>query len=351
MRKLIKVLVVDDSALIRTMLTKLLDSHEAIEVCGTASDPYDAREKIKSLNPDVLTLDIEMPRMNGISFLKNLMRLRPMPVVMISTLTQAGAPSTLEALELGAVDFVPKPKNEATGGLADYAEDICDKVIAASKANLAAFNLNGGDSKLKAKKVSPHGGVGRSGFVCAIGASTGGTEAIKAVMLGMPEDCPPIMITQHIPASFSESFARRVDAASAPKVHQAEHGQPVEAGNAYIAPGHSHLRLKVSSGKLICALDDNGPINRHMPAVEPLFDSVIKGVGDNCLGILLTGMGVDGAKALLRMRQAGAATVAQDEKTSVVWGMPGAAVELEAAQKVLSLDKVPREIVKAYFRV
>lgn len=347
-KKIIKVLIVDDSALIRALLSDVLNAHPMIEVCGVASDPYEARDKIKKLNPDVLTLDIEMPKMNGIAFLKNLMRLRPMPVVMISTLTQDGAPATLEALELGAVDFVPKPKNDAADGLAKYSEEICDKVIAASKANLVAFP--GAENRnVVAQRVHEPSGRARQDFICGIGASTGGTEAIKEVVSHLPANCPPILITQHIPAQFSESFAKRVNSVSPPTVCQAIQDQLIEPGHVYIAPGDSHFRVKKTAGRYVCDLDDGELINRHRPAVEPLFDSLIEVAGANCMGVLLTGMGADGAQALLRMRQAGAFTVAQDQATSIVWGMPGAAVNLNAAQKVLPLQKIAPDIVKRYF--
>lgn len=344
----VKVLIVDDSALIRALLKEVLESHPSIEVCGSAADPYEARDKIKQLQPDVLTLDIEMPKMNGIAFLKNLMRLRPMPVVMISTLTQEGAPATLEALELGAVDFVPKPKNEGASGLANYSKEICEKVVAASKANLSVFSPEFATAIVNSR-VPKQEGKGQNGFICAIGASTGGTEAIKDVVSNLPENCPPIVVTQHIPEQFSASFAKRVNSVSAPNVCEAEQGQIIEAGSVYISPGNMHLRVKKAGQNYVCHLDNGELINRHRPAVEPLFDSVIQVAGNNSMGVLLTGMGADGAEALLRMRNAGAFTVAQDEATSVVWGMPGAAVNLDAAQKVLPIEKVAKEIVNRYF--
>ncbi|WP_096084561.1 protein-glutamate methylesterase/protein-glutamine glutaminase [Agaribacterium haliotis] len=346
--KKIKVLIVDDSALIRALLTEVLKSDAEIDVCGVACDPYEARELIKQLNPDVLTLDIEMPKMNGITFLKNLMRLRPMPVVMISTLTQEGAPATLEALELGAIDFVAKPKNEGADALARYAEHICLKVKAAARANIRqSFALEG--KELPAVDV-PRLSGGRSNYLCAIGASTGGTEAIKEVVSCFPENCPPTLITQHIPESFSASFARRVDSQSAAKVYEAEQDQLVESGCVYIAPGHSHLMLKRKGKDYYCHLDQGAPVNRHRPAVEVLFDSVLTLNGANAIGVLLTGMGQDGAQALLRMRKAGAMTIAQDESSSVVWGMPGAAVALQAASKVLSIDRIASAILADYVR-
>jgi len=350
--KKIKVLVIDDSALIRALLNEVLSSHEQIEVVGSACDPYEARELIKRLSPDVLTLDIEMPRMNGIAFLKNLMRLRPMPVVMISTLTQEGAPATLEALELGAVDFVPKPKNEGGGALDDYRDVIVEKVLCAAQANVCAradqgqnrpaFRNESAQVIAATKTLIP-------GFICAIGASTGGTEAIKDVVLGLPEGGPPIVATQHIPAVFSASFARRLDLHARVRVFEAQDGQLIELGGVYIAPGDAHLRIAKKGGNYVCRLNTDAPINRHRPSVEALFDSVTQVAESRALGVLLTGMGADGAEALLRMRQAGATTVAQDEHSSVVWGMPGAAVKLGAAEKVLPLAQISRFILsKAY---
>ncbi|SMF36494.1 two-component system, chemotaxis family, response regulator CheB [Alteromonadaceae bacterium Bs31] len=351
--KKVKVLVVDDSALIRALLNEVLGSDQRIDVVGSACDPYEARELIKQLSPDVLTLDIEMPRMNGIAFLKNLMRLRPMPVVMISTLTQEGAPATLEALELGAVDFVPKPKNEGGGALARYADTIIEKVLCAAGANVLARTEKNEHSFVEkrnefaqlvqqAKQIKP-------GFICAIGASTGGTEAIKEVVTSLPVGGPPVLITQHIPAVFSASFARRVDQASLVKVYEAEHGQKIEQGCVYIAPGDAHLRLQKIGEHYICHLSQDDPINRHRPSVEALFDSVVNCAGAKSLGVLLTGMGADGAEALMRMKESGAVTVAQDEESSVVWGMPGAAVKLGAAKVVLPLDKIGRYILTQAF--
>ncbi|WP_370978909.1 chemotaxis response regulator protein-glutamate methylesterase [Agaribacterium sp. ZY112] len=334
----VKVLIVDDSALIRALLSEVFKSDPSIEVCGSASDPYEARELIKQLSPDVLTLDIEMPKMNGITFLKNLMRLRPMPVVMISTLTQEGAPATLEALELGAVDFVPKPKQQGADALAAYSDTICSKVKAAAKANIRQRLQDEG--KDVPKPAVPAIKPSRSGYLCAIGASTGGTEAIKELICGFPENCPPTVIAQHIPESFSASFAKRVDSQAAPNVYEAEHDQLIEVGGVYIAPGHSHLTIKKRGGQYYCHLDQSDPVNRHRPSVEVLFDSVSTIAGSNCSGVLLTGMGADGAEALLRMRKAGALTVAQDESSSVVWGMPGAAVAIDGASKVLDLHKI-----------
>ncbi len=341
-----KVLIVDDSALVRSVLTEILQSDPRVQVVGAARDPFEAREMIKRLNPDVLTLDIEMPRMNGLTFLSNLMRLRPMPVVMISTLTQAGAPATLEALELGAVDFLGKPKDQAPAALADYKRTIVAKVCAAATANLSGRDHGWLDQK--PVSVAETARL-RANFVCAIGASTGGTEAIKEVLRVLPKQSPPILIAQHIPAAFSSSFAARLDSNCEIRVFEAEQDQPVRAGCAYIAPGSEHLELAQSSYGYVCKLSKGAPVNRHRPSVEVLFDSVLATAKKNAMGVLLTGMGADGAEGLLRMREGGCTTIAQDEKSSVVWGMPGAAVKIDAAEKVLSLNKISGAIIETAF--
>lgn len=349
----VKVLIVDDSALIRALLHEVLSSHEGIDVVGAACDAYEARELIKQLSPDVLTLDIEMPRMNGILFLKNIMRLRPMPVVMISTLTQEGAPATLEALEAGAVDFVPKPKNEGAAALARYQRIVVEKVLCAANANIHVHAERVVANKRALSIVDVDSLVGNNtlnpAFLCAIGASTGGTEAIKDVILGLPKNAPPVVVVQHIPEMFSASFARRLNSLARVSVCEAAQNQKIECGSVYIAPGHSHLRVIKRHGAYYCSLSQDELINHHRPSVEALFDSVRIAAGDKSIGVLLTGMGTDGAAALLRMKQVGAVTVAQDESTSVVWGMPGAAVKLGAASQVLPLDKICRYLLTQAF--
>lgn len=351
MRTKIKVVVVDDSAMVRALLTQIINADPRLQVVAAAADPYEARELIKLHNPDVITLDVEMPKMNGITFLKNLMRLRPTPVVMISTLTQDDAPATLEALECGAVDFLGKPQGRSDIALREYSEIISEKIVAAANARVRGLDSLHPTSRDSASGMvlkpvdRPH----KHNFLCAIGASTGGTEAIKEIVRSLPERCPPLVITQHIPEVFSTSFARRLDSLCAVKVYEAEHDQPVEHNCAYLAPGHSHLKLTRRAGRYVCLLDQGPPVNRHRPSVEVLFDSVCTVAGDAAMAVLLTGMGADGANALLRLRQAGAFTVAQDEASSVVWGMPGAAVKINAAEKVLPLDKMAREILRAAF--
>jgi len=351
----IKVLIVDDAALMRKLLTEILSSSPRIEVVGTAADPYIARDKIKQLNPDVITLDVEMPRMDGITFLKNLMRLRPMPVVMISTLTEDGADVTLEALESGAIDYIPKPKSDFEHSLSDYAKDIIEKVIVAASVNVSKI-----ESRVKSveqlkvnAKLSVDEILSKSSSVLtkttdkfiAIGASTGGTEAIKEVIMALPAEVPGIVITQHIPATFSTSFARRLDEYSNLRVREARNGAPILPGHVYLAPGDQHLMVKRTGAKYVCELNDGPEINRHKPSVDVLFRSVAQSAGPNVMGIMLTGMGADGAQGMLEMKEAGAFNVAQDEKTSVVWGMPGAAVKLNAAEKVLPLGKIATEII------
>ena len=344
MSKPVKVLIVDDSAVIRALLTEIFTQDGRFEVVAAAEDPLEARDLIKQTSPDVLTLDIEMPKMNGIAFLKNLMRLRPMPVVMISTLTQAGAPATLEALEIGAVDFIGKPNHDDPEGLALYRSKICDKVFHAAGANVhVRETVAAVPSVLPSPAIS--GKRLRPNFICAIGASTGGTEAIKDVLAQMPKSSPPIVIAQHIPASFSASFAKRLNGVTEMTVYEAEHNQRVQAGCAYLAPGDKHLRIKKTATGYTCLLDDADPVNRHKPSVEVLYDSVTAEAGINSMGVILTGMGADGARGLLSMREVGCTTVAQDEGSSVVWGMPGAAVSLNAASKVLPLSKVAKFIL------
>ena len=337
---MIKVLVIDDSPLIRRVLTEILHQADDIEVVGSAEDPYQAREMIKQLNPDVLTLDIEMPKMDGISFLKNLMRLRPMPVVMISTLTQKGSPITLEALELGAVDFIAKPTVNVSEQFTQYAKVVQQKVRTAATARVRSF---------KPSEVKPLDTLRDAQFshnkVLAIGASTGGTEAIKEVLMRMPENCPPIVITQHIPPVFSSSFAQRMDRTCTINVKEAEQGDKLTTGCAYIAPGDQHLSVKQQGGSLYCQLDQSDPVNRHRPAVDVLFNSLVEVCPKNTIAALLTGMGSDGAKGLLALKQHGAYTLAQDELSSVVWGMPKAAVELGAAIDIVSLDKVALQLL------
>jgi len=348
---MIKVLIIDDSALVRQLLTEILNKAPGIEVVGAAIDPYAAREKIKKLNPDVLTLDIEMPRMDGITFLGNLMRLRPMPVVMISTLTEAGADVTLRALELGAVDFVSKPKVDVVQGLDEYAEDIVAKVKAAAGARVRAMQSapqvvdkkHSADAVLS-KQASPKH-FRTTDKIIGIGSSTGGTEAIKEVLVGLPPDMPGVVICQHIPAAFSKPFANRVNAMCKVMVSEAVDGQQILSGHVYIAPGDKHLLVERDGARYICRLNDGSAVNRHKPSVDVLFRSLAQNAGSNAIGLMLTGMGADGAEGVGEMKQAGAPIIAQDEKTSVVWGMPGEVVKRGFADEVLPLHKIARKLV------
>jgi two-component system chemotaxis response regulator CheB len=341
-KKRIKVLIVDDSALVRRMLTEMLSSDASITVLGAAHDAYDAREKIKALNPDVLTLDVEMPRMDGVTFLRNLMRLRPMPVIMVSSLTEKGAEVTLDALSIGAVDYLPKPKIDLAATLADYKEELIAKVKAAASARLRATPTSTASASADAilAKRDPQRQLRTTERIIAIGASTGGTEAIKEVLIRLPPDTPGIVITQHIPKLFSGAFARRMDACCQVSVCEAEDGQQILRGHAYIAPGDMHLLLVRDGARYVCRLDDGPPVNRHKPSVDVLFRSVAQQAGRNAIGVILTGMGRDGALGLKEMRDAGARTVAQDEATSIVWGMPGEAVAVGGAADVLPLGDI-----------
>ena len=334
----IKVLVVDDSALMRKLLTEFLERDPQLEVVGSAPDPFVAREKIKQLVPDVITLDVEMPRMDGLTFLENLMRLRPMPVVMVSSLTERGAETTLQALELGAVDFVTKPKIDLESGIRQYADELIVKIKSASRSRVRGINTLGGAAA--APRPSTRRMLRTTERLIAIGASTGGTEAIKDVLMGMPADAPAIVIAQHIPAAFSGPFAARMDRTCAMRVCEATDGQQIVPGHVYIAPGDWHLRVVRDGARYVCRLDQTAPVNRHRPSCDVLLRSVAENAGVNAVGTILTGMGDDGARGLLAMREAGCRTVIQDEATSVVWGMPGAAHKLGAAEQVLPLGRI-----------
>lgn len=352
-----RVLIVDDSALIRRLLTEILEGDSAIEVVATAADPYAAREKIKAHNPDVLTLDVEMPRMDGVTFLSNLMRLRPMPVVMVSSLTENGAEVTLKALELGAVDFIAKPKVDIARGLREYAWDLREKVATAAAVPVSRLERYCRQPAAAARPGNAPAGAGREsagaiGFrtteqLVAVGASTGGTEAIKEILLAMPEDAPGIVVTQHIPAAFSKPFAERMNAASAMTVCEAFDGQQILPGHAYIAPGDMHLLIERSGARFFCRLNAGPAVNRHRPSVDVMYRSIVDSAGANAVGVLLTGMGSDGADGLVEMRKTGAHTIAQDRETSVVWGMPGAAVERGGVDRVVPLEAIPRAILEA----
>lgn len=338
--KKIKVLIVDDSPVFRALLQQLINSDPELEVVAMAEDPLQARELIKQHNPDVLTLDIEMPKMNGVQFLKNLMRLRPMPVVMISTLTQHGAEPTLAALELGAVDYFPKPAVDSTAEMVNYKTLVNEKIKMAAGANVStSASLTPSSVKLIAPKHS------HKVEVIAIGASTGGTEAVKQVLSALPAGLPPVIITQHISAMFSSSFAERLNEHSEIQVKELTSNRaPLVNGCAYLAPGDKHIVVVRRGTHLYCQLDDRPAVNRHKPSVDVMFDAVAETVGKKSIGVILTGMGQDGARGMLRMKQQGAKTIAQDKASSVVWGMPRVAVEMDAAMAVVDLNNVAEQI-------
>ena len=353
MERKIRVLIVDDSALVRQILSEVLASDSALEVVGTASDPFMAREKIRTLAPDVLTLDVEMPKMDGITFLGNLMRLRPMPVVMVSSLTELGADVTLRALELGAVDFVSKPKIDVAHTLADYSAEIIEKVKAAAQAKVRTLDSStsmSADPKLSADAVLAKQGVARhfrtTDSLIAIGASTGGTEAIKEMLMRLPADAPGVVISQHIPAAFSGPFAERMNSLSRMTVMEAADGQQIIPGHVYIAPGNWHLLVERNGARFVCRLNDGPPVNRHRPSVDVMFRSVAQNVGHNAIGVILTGMGDDGARGMKEMHEAGAPTIAQDEETSVIWGMPGEAVKHGGVDEILPLESIADKVMR-----
>lgn len=340
LRPRIKVLIIDDSAVARRMLAELIAQDSRLEVVGTAPDAFIARDKIKRLKPDVLTLDVEMPGMDGITFLGLLMRLSPMPVVMVSALTEADASITLQALELGAIDFVTKPARGVPGELKGFAQAVQRKIRIAACAQMQPPVATGVVPDRVERVPLAVGVVPTTERVIAIGASTGGTEAIREVLEKMPFDAPAIVITQHIPATFSGPFARRLDERCALSVCVPQDGQPIRQGHAYVAPGDRHLRVERTRSGLVCRLDDGEPVNRHKPSVDVLFQSVAEHCGQKAIGILLTGMGADGARGLKTLRELGAPTIAQDAASSVVWGMPGEAVRLGAADLVLPLAEI-----------
>ncbi|MFC4416373.1 chemotaxis response regulator protein-glutamate methylesterase [Chromohalobacter beijerinckii] len=338
----IKVLCVDDSALIRDLMSKIIDSQPDMEVVATAPDPLVARDLIKRTNPDVLTLDVEMPRMDGLDFLERLMRLRPMPVLMVSSLTQKGSEITLRALELGAVDFVAKPEMGIREGMLEYTQMIADMIRAAARSRPKAVAKQP-PAKDQAPLKAP---ILSSEKIIIIGASTGGTEAIRHVLEPLPANCPAILITQHMPGGFTKSFAERLDKLCRISVKEAVDGERVLPGHVYIAPGDWHMKLARSGANYVIRLDAAPPVNRHRPSVDVLFHSAAQSAGRNAIGVILTGMGKDGAAGLLEMHQAGAYTIAQDEASCVVFGMPREAVILGGAADTIALSDIPAALMK-----
>jgi len=341
----IRVLTVDDSALMRQVLAALLSKDPGIEVIGSAPDPFIAREKIKALNPDVLTLDVEMPKMDGLTFLEKLMKGHPMPVVMVSSLTEAGCQTTMRALELGAVDFITKPKIDLREGMEEVAQDLIFKVKAAAQAKVRG---KGGDSGVGGKGVAPlltSAMIKTTDTIIAIGASTGGTEAVKDVLMALPPNTPPILITQHMPERFTKTWADRMNQLCRISVKEAEDGDSVLPGHALVAPGSYHMTLVRSGARYTVRINQDPPVNRHRPSVDVMFASVAQYAGANAVGVILTGMGGDGAKEMLTMKQAGAFTIAQDEASCVVFGMPKEAIKLGGVDKILPLSEIPAAIV------
>ena len=348
----IKVLIVDDSALIRGVMKEIINSQPDMEVIGVAPDPLVARELIKKTNPDVLTLDVEMPKMDGLEFLEKLMRLRPMPVVMVSSLTERGSEITMRALELGATDFVTKPKISIQNGMLEYTELIAEKIRIASQAKIRLRALPTGMAAPAATgQLSPlRNPLTSSEKLIIIGASTGGTEAIKEFLIQLPSDSPGILITQHMPEGFTRSFANRLDKLCKISVKEAEGNERVLPGHAYLAPGHSHLMLVRSGANYMTKLDQGPPVNRHRPSVDVLFRSAAISAGKNAVGVILTGMGRDGAAGMLEMKKVGAYNLAQDEASCVVFGMPREAIAIGATDEVASLHALPGRVME-YFLI
>ena len=348
MGKKIRVIVVDDSALVRSLLAEIINRQHDMECVGTANDPLIAREMIRELDPDVITLDVEMPRMDGIDFLGRLMRLRPTPVVMISTLTERGAEVTLKALELGAVDFVAKPRVGLSSGLNDLAGPIVDKIRVAAVAHVRRVHRDPVSSGATVSAPAPAAGLlGRLSTekLIFIGASTGGTEAIKEVLVHLPADMPAIVITQHMPPGFTTSFAARLNGLCQITVKEAVHGERILPGHAYIAPGGTQFHIGRSGANYVAIVDDGPAVNRHKPSVEVLFKSAAALVGRNAYGIMLTGMGNDGAAAMREMKDAGSYNYVQDEASCIVFGMPREAIAHGAADEVLPLSQIAPALV------
>ncbi len=335
---MIKVLIVDDSALIRSILKEIIDNQPNMQLVGTAIDAYMAKEMVIQFQPDVITLDIEMPKVSGLTFLEKLMKAQPTPVIMISTLTQKGAAATLRALELGAIDYLPKPQFNVTTELKQYEKLIVEKINTAAKARVKKLTVYTPHKTLSVGSVN-------NKTVISIGASTGGTEAIKHVLEPLPLNMPGIVMTQHMPAGFTATFARRLDSLCQIYVKEAEDREKVLPGHAYLAPGDRHLHLrKVSTGYII-RLEDGERVSGHKPSVDVMFESVSESAGKDATAVLLTGMGKDGARGMLTIRQNGGHTIAQDEASSVVFGMPKEAIKLNAANQIVSLDKISQAIV------
>ena len=346
MKHMTRVLVVDDSPIMRDLITDILEEAPDISVVGKASDPFVARDLIKKLRPDVLTLDVEMPKMDGLDFLEKIMRLHPMPVVMISGLTKANSETALEALALGAVDVIAKSKINVDMSIAEKSSEIIEKVREAANANFSAnyklYEKNGSG----ASSFEPSSEYDPTSKIVAIGASAGGVDAIQQILLSFPEGCPGTVITQHMPGTFTEKFSKRLNSLTHLIVKEASHNEIIKVGHVYISPGERHLEVGRSSRLgYVCKLSDGPPISGHRPSIDILFDSMAKSAGEDGIGVILTGMGKDGSKGLLAMRQAGAITLGQDEASSLVYGMPKVAFDVGAVSRQVSLKRMAKKIL------
>jgi len=343
MTRAIRVVIVDDSALMREMLKDILDREPGIEVVGVARDPFEAREIIKATNPDVITLDVEMPKMDGLSFLEKIMTLRPTPVIMISSLTREGSDAAIRALELGAIDCLAKPGGSDGKGFEQTARELVSKIMVAATARLSMRRAAPTTTTLPTPRRA-----GSGSRLIAIGASTGGVERIRDVLAAMPADCPPIVITQHMGPSYVPSFAARLDRISAPSVQVASHGARLAQGVVFIAPGDRHLAIVRDSQGFVCHIQDSPPVSGHRPSVDVLFASVAKAAGANAVGVILSGMGRDGAIGMKAMRDAGAHTIGEQESSCVVYGMPRAAKDSGGVVIELPLSHIPAEMMRAF---
>lgn len=349
----VRVLVIDDSASVRQTLVDVLSADPQIEVMGVASDPFVAARRIAEDVPDVITLDVEMPRMDGITFLRKLMSQRPIPVVMCSSLTEAGSETLMQALEAGAVDIILKPRIGAADHLAESGDRIRDVVKAAARARVGARRptartLDPGTKLTADAMLPPPSGAAMARtteMVACLGASTGGTEALREVLQALPANAPGIVIVQHMPAGFTAAFSKRLNSLCEVEVKEAQHGDPVLRGHVLIAPGDKHMLLERQGARYQVAIKDGPPVSRHRPSVDVLFRSAARAAGRNAMGVIMTGMGDDGARGLLEMKEAGAVTVAQDEASSIVFGMPKEAIARGAAQKIMALEHIAREIM------
>ncbi|MCD6459792.1 chemotaxis response regulator protein-glutamate methylesterase [bacterium] len=345
MDKKIKVLIVDDSAVVRKILSEQLAKHKKIDVIGTVPDPFIARDKIVALKPDVITLDVEMPRMDGITFLEKIMAYHPMPVIILSTLTPAGCESALKALELGAVEVIHKPEINISFNLSDMIAQLVDKICAADLAKYRIINRQ--KVIIKPSKPFSSSMIKTTDKVVAIGASTGGTEAIRYILPSLPANFPGIVIAQHMPAAFTKTFAKALNKICSIEVKEAENNTTIRPGLALIAPGNYHMAVKRSGARYYVVLNQGPMVHHQRPAVDVLFASVAKYVGGNSVGLILTGMGKDGAEGLHHIKNTGAKTIGQDEKSCVVYGMPKSAYEIGAVEKVVSLKNIPEELMKS----